>query len=85
MATDVVGFDGLVSRDENGTLAKLEYLEREVIRMQVEANRGRVFKTTGDGFLAEFSSVFEAVNCAIGIQRASTLEARGSNTDTPLV
>ena len=85
LATDVVGFAGLVSRDESGTLARLEHLEREVIGMQVEANRGRVFKSTGDGFLAEFSSIFEAVNCAVGIQRASALEARQSNTDDLLV
>jgi adenylate cyclase len=85
LAADVVGFAGLVSRDESGTLARLERLERDVVGMQVEANRGRVFKATGDGFLAEFSSTFEAVNCAIGIQRASALEARQSDTDDLLV
>lgn len=85
LATDIVGFSGLVSQDESGTLAKLMRLEREVIRMQVEANRGRVFKSTGDGFLAEFSSVFEAVNCAIGIQKASALEARRSNSGNSLI
>ncbi|CUH49252.1 GFA family protein [Ruegeria atlantica] len=85
LATDVVGFAGLVSRDESGTLAELVRLEREIIRMQVEANRGRVFKSTGDGFLAEFSSVIEAVNCAIGIQKASALEARQSNMDNALI
>ncbi len=85
LATDVVGFAGLVSRDESGALAKLVRLEREVIDMQVEANRGRVFKSTGDGFLAEFSSVFEAVNCAIGVQRACALEARQSNNDDSLI
>ncbi|WP_170787772.1 GFA family protein [Ruegeria lacuscaerulensis] len=85
LATDIVGFAGLVSRDESGTLAKLVRLEREIIGMQVEANRGRVFKSTGDGFLAEFSSVFEAVNCAINIQRACAREARRSNSDDPLI
>ncbi|MGJ5620416.1 GFA family protein [Sulfitobacter sp. MF3-043] len=85
LAIDVVGFAGLVSRDESGTLARLERLEREVIGMQVEANRGRVFKSTGDGFLAEFSSIIEAVNCAVGIQKASALEARQSDTDDLLV
>ncbi|WP_171135081.1 adenylate/guanylate cyclase domain-containing protein, partial [Ruegeria sp. HKCCD7221] len=85
LATDIVGFAGLVSRDESGTLGKLVRLEREIIGMQVEANRGRVFKSTGDGFLAEFSSVFEAVNCAINIQRACAREARQSNGDDPLI
>lgn len=85
LATDVVGFAGLISRDESRTLAELMRLEREVIGMQVEANRGRVFKSTGDGFLAEFSSVFEAVNCAIGIQRACALNARQSNSGDALI
>jgi len=85
LATDVVGFAGLVSRDESGTLDEVLRLEREVIRMQVEANRGRVFKSTGDGFLAEFSSVFEAVNCAIGIQKACALEALQSRKDNFLI
>jgi class 3 adenylate cyclase len=73
LATDIVGFAGQMSRDESGTLAELMRLERDVIRMQVEANRGRVFKSMGDGFLAEFSSVIEAVNCAVGIQKACAL------------
>lgn len=85
MAIDVVGFAGHVSRDESWTIAELMRLERDVIGMQVEANRGRVFKSTGDGFLAEFSSVFEAVNCAIGVQRASAIEARQSDTDNSLI
>lgn len=85
LATDVVGFAGMVSRNESGTLAELVRLESEVIGMQVEANRGRVFKSTGDGYLAEFSSVLEAVNCAIGIQRACALKARQSDSDPTLI
>ena len=85
LAIDVVGFSGLVSRDESGTLVKLECLRNDVIGMQVGAHRGRVFKSTGDGFLAEFSSTLEAVNCAVGIQKASALEARQSNIDEPLM
>ncbi|WP_170474466.1 GFA family protein [Ruegeria arenilitoris] len=85
MAIDVVGFSGLVSQDEAGTLKKLENLKRDVIGMQVEANRGRVFKSLGDGFLAEFSSTLEAVNCAIGIQRTSTLDAQQAHDTKPLL
>ena len=69
MATDVVGFAGLVAQDETGTLEQVDRLRREVIVMQVQASRGRLFKSMGDGFLAEFSSTLEAVNCAVGIQR----------------
>ena len=85
MAADIVGFAGLVSRNESRTLERLERLKRDIIRTQVEAHRGRVFKSMGDGFLAEFSSTQEALKCAIGIQRASALEARGSNQEEPLL
>ena len=69
LAADVVGFAGRMSQDEAGTLALIERLNRDVIGMQVQANRGRVFKFMGDGILAEFSSTLEAVNCAFGIQK----------------
>lgn len=85
MAIDVVGFAGLTSQDEIGTLAKVAQLKNDVIGMQVEANRGRLFKSLGDGFLAEFSSTIEAVNCAVGIQRLTKLEAQRSSDDHPLV
>ena len=84
LSVDLVGFAGRVAVDESGTLARLERLKRDVVDMQVEAHRGRVFKALGDGFLAEFSSTVEAVNCAIGIQRASALQARGSDEEEPL-
>lgn len=85
MAVDVVGFAGMASRDEDGTLAKIAQLKTDVIGMQVEANRGRLFKSLGDGFLAEFSSTIEAVNCAAGIQRLAMLEAKRSPDDQPLL
>ena len=62
LATDVVGFAALVDKDEGGTLEQVENLRRDVIEMLVQANRGRLFKSMGDGFLAEFSSTLEAVN-----------------------
>lgn len=73
LATDVVGFAALVDKDEGGTLEQVEHLRRDVIEMLVQANRGRLFKSLGDGFLAEFSSTLEAVKCAIGIQRTMAL------------
>lgn len=50
--------------DEVGTLARLKALLRERIEPLIERHRGRVFKTTGDGVLVEFSSVIDAVGCA---------------------
>ncbi|WP_143028595.1 GFA family protein [Ruegeria marina] len=76
MAIDIVGFAGRVSRDEAGTLDILSRLRSEVVEMQVEAHRGRLFKSWGDGFFAEFSSTIEAVSCAVGIQRMVAAEAR---------
>ena len=69
LATDVVGFAALVDKDEGGILEQVEQLRQDVIEMLVKANRGRLFKSLGDGYLAEFSSTLEAVKCAIVIQR----------------
>jgi adenylate cyclase len=79
LAADVIGFSGLITRDEERTIRRLERLRLEVIDTHVKAHRGRVFKTLGDGVLAEFSSTLEAVKCALGIQR--DLAARSSDTD----
>lgn len=68
LAADVVGFSALMGRDEEGTLAQVKSLRREVIESKVKEHHGRVFKTTGDGVLVEFSSPVEAVRCAVGIQ-----------------
>ncbi|APH71040.1 GFA family protein [Aquibium oceanicum] len=84
MAADVVGFSGLVANDEEGTLARLERLVNNVITIQIEAHRGRVFKTLGDGVLAEFSSTIEAIHSAIGIQKMAALDAHRSGDRNPL-
>jgi adenylate cyclase len=65
-----VGYSGLIGADEPGTLAKLAALRSGVIDPQMAEYGGRVFKTTGDGLLAEFASGVQAVQCAIAIQKA---------------
>ncbi|WP_162820732.1 adenylate/guanylate cyclase domain-containing protein [Microvirga calopogonii] len=70
LATDVVGFSTLMGQDEEGTLARIKSLRREVIEPKVDAHHGRVVKTTGDGILAEFTSPVEAVRCAVEVQQA---------------
>lgn len=75
-AADVVGFSVLMGQDEEGTLAAIKSLRREVIEPKVGAHHGRVVKTTGDGILVEFSSPIEAVRCAVEVQQA--LAARTS-------
>jgi adenylate cyclase len=70
LAADVVGYSRLMGQDETGTLAALKALRTEVIDPKVAEHSGRVFKSTGDGLLAEFPSVVNAVNCAVVIQQA---------------
>ena len=75
LAADVVGFSMLMGQDEEGTLARIKSLRREVIEPKVNEHHGRVFKTTGDGLLIEFASPVEAVRCAVGVQEALGCEA----------
>ena len=68
LAADVVGFSRLIGADEAATLARLRALRSEVIEPLMTEHGGRVFKTTGDGLLAEFPSAVQALRCAIAIQ-----------------
>jgi adenylate cyclase len=68
LAADVVGFSRLVAADEPGTLARLRGLRSEVVEPNVAEHGGRIFKTTGDGLLAEFPSAVHALQCAIAIE-----------------
>jgi adenylate cyclase len=60
----------LVGTDEDGTLARLRALFREVVQPAMSTHHGRVFKLMGDAFLAEFPSAVEAVHCAAAVQEA---------------
>ena len=70
LAADVVGYSGLMSKDEEGTLVRLGDLRRQVIEPGIQAHRGRLVKTVGDGFLVEFASPLAAVRCAVDLQEA---------------
>jgi TolB-like protein/class 3 adenylate cyclase len=72
LAADVVGFSALMERDEEGTYARVGRLRREVIEPHLSDHQGRLIKTTGDGFLAEFASPIAALRCALAIQNSST-------------
>jgi len=72
LAADVVGYSRLVRADEEATLAALSTLRSDVIAPKITEHRGRIFKLMGDGVLAEFASVVEAVRTAIEIQQAMT-------------
>jgi class 3 adenylate cyclase len=68
LAADVVGYSRMIGADETGTLARLRTLRRAVVEPLVAESGGRVFKTTGDGLLAEFPSTVQALRCAIDVQ-----------------
>jgi len=68
MAGDVVGYSRMMAEDESGTYNQLRAALDEIVRPALERHGGRVFKNTGDGFLASFPSVNEALDAAIDIQ-----------------
>jgi adenylate cyclase len=68
LAADVAGYSRLIGANEEGTLNRLRSIRAEIIDPKVIEHRGRIVKTTGDGFLVEFSSVIDALRCAIEIQ-----------------
>ena len=69
LSADVVGYSRLMGADEAGTLAELKQIRRELIDAKIAAHQGRIVKLTGDGMLAEFPSVVNAVACAVEMQR----------------
>src|SRR5262245_65907915 len=70
LAADVAGYSRLMGENEEGTLAGLKAIRRELSDPKIAEHRGRLVKTTGDGLLAEFPSVIDAVGCAVEVQRA---------------
>ena len=65
LAADVAGYSRLMGEDEEGTLAALKAIRRELGDPKIKEHRGRIVKTTGDGLLVEFASVVDAVRCAV--------------------
>jgi adenylate cyclase len=69
LAADVAGYSRLMGADEEGTHERLSAHLRELVDPKITEYRGRIVKNTGDGFLAEFPSVVDAVRCAMEVQR----------------
>lgn len=69
LAADIVGYSRLMEADETATLQRQSALQDQVLQPLIEAHNGRIFKLMGDGLLVEFSSVIDAVNCAVEMQR----------------
>ena len=68
LAADVAGYSRLIGADEAGTLAAFKTIKADLFDPTLAAHHGRLVKTTGDGFLAEFSSVVDALHCATEVQ-----------------
>lgn len=66
---DMVGYSRLMEADEEGTLSRQKCHRVELIDVKIDAHHGRIVKLTGDGMIAEFPSVVEAVQCAVSIQQ----------------
>ncbi|MGC1884900.1 MAG: adenylate/guanylate cyclase domain-containing protein [Stellaceae bacterium] len=69
LAADVAGYSRLMGADEEGTHKRLQAHFRQLVDPKIEEHRGRIVKNTGDGLLAEFASVVDAVRCAAEVHR----------------
>jgi TolB-like protein len=69
LAADVAGYSRLMGADEEGTLARLKAVRKDLVDPTIAKHRGRIVKTTGDGMLVEFASAVDAVRGAVEVQR----------------
>jgi adenylate cyclase len=81
LAADVAGYSRLMGADEEGTLERVKALRRELLDPKIAEHHGRIVKTTGDGLLAEFASVVDAVRCAVAVQQAMPERNTGAAAD----
>ena len=79
-SADIVGYSGLMERDEAGTLERLKENRKALFDPRVAAHGGRIFKLMGDGVLIEFSSAAAAVTCALEIQQAMEASEPGQSS-----
>ena len=77
LAADVAGYSRLMERDEADTFERLRAHRKELFEPEIAKHHGRIFKLMGDGLLAEFGSVIDAVTCAAALQRGMALRNQG--------
>src|SRR5262249_10412942 len=75
LAADVAGYSRLMGADEEDTHERLRAHLRQFISPKIREHKGRIVKTTGDGLLAEFPSVVDAMRCAVAVQRGMVVRA----------
>ena len=81
LAADLAGYSRLMGADEEGTHERLKAHRRELVDPKIGERCGRIVQTTGDGILAEFPSVVDAVRCAAELQRAMIDREAGTPDD----
>jgi len=72
LAADVAGYSRLMGADEEGTHERLRAHLRDLVDPKIKEHHGRTVKNTGDGLLAEFASVVDAVRCGVEVQQGMT-------------
>lgn len=85
LAADVFGYSRMMSEDETGTLALLQSHRSQLLDPTITRHHGRIVKLMGDGLLAEFASVVEAVDCAAEIQREMAARNAGGANKRPMI
>ena len=69
LAADVVGYSAMMEQDEAGTFDRLKVRRKELFEPEIAKHHGHIFKLMGDGVLAEFGSVVDAVEFAVSVRR----------------
>jgi TolB-like protein/class 3 adenylate cyclase len=81
LAADVVGYSRLMEQNEADTFERLRMHRKELFEPEIEKHHGRIFKLMGDGLLAEFGSVVDAVGCAVIVQHSMAERNTGVSED----
>jgi adenylate cyclase len=81
LCADVVGYSRLMGSDEEGTLAALNAVRRDLFDPTIVAHRGCIVRAMGDGLLVEFNSVVDAVSCAVKVQEEMPEHTAGMPED----
>ena len=81
LVADVAGYSRLMGADEAGTRTRFNDQLDDVVRPAIEEHRGRLVKTMGDGFLVEFGSVVDAVECAANFQNGVVVRQNSEPDD----
>src|SRR3954452_16275053 len=81
LAADAVGYSRRKRADEEGTHERFKAHRGQLVDPKVREHHGRIVKYTGDGMLAEFPSVVEAVLCAVEVQGGMSRRNLGGAAD----